>query len=103
MKEVLLEVTQTNRNQVGSVGVKQRKPWKETEGGRKLYKEALASARGGGGTSKGYSNCNVHQDPRGHSRGRDYGRDVYCMLREVKKQLGHLQREMAKVVRSVGA
>lgn len=33
MKEVFLEVTQTDRNQVGFVGVEQRKPWKVIEGG----------------------------------------------------------------------
>lgn len=45
----------------------------------------------------------MHRAPSGHSRERDYGRDVYCILREMQEQLGYLQRAMVKVVKSVGA
>ncbi|KAG6711271.1 hypothetical protein I3842_05G044200 [Carya illinoinensis] len=103
MKEVLMEVIQSVDNQVGSVGVEQRKPREVTERGRKTYKEALTPAGGGEGTGRGKTDNEAHRAPHVLSQERQYGRDVYDKLREMQEQLVNLQREIVKVAICVGA
>lgn len=116
MEEVLLEATMEDRDNVGFEGGLQKKTWKKTEGVSKSYEDALfpagshgglrTGAGGGGigweGTGRGHFEGDAHQAHHVFSQESDYGRDMYCMVREVQKQMRYLQRELDKVVRSVG-